>query len=65
MGYGLWVIPKSSHVARIQENFASLDCALVADDYTTIARLRRKYSKRFNNPSESWGVPLYEGLEGA
>ena len=63
MDRGTSVIPKSSHVQRIQENFASLNCALTPEDYAIIAKVGQKYLTRFNNPSKSWGVPLYEGLE--
>jgi len=64
MDRGTSVIPKSSHVKRIRENFASLDCALETEDYAKIATVGQKYLKRFNNPSKSWNVPLYEGLDG-
>ena len=61
---GTSVIPKSSHVHRILENFGSLNCSLQEDDYGIIADLGQKCLKRFNNPTKSWGVSLYEGLEG-
>ena len=61
---GTSVIPKSSHVQRILENFRSLDCSLKEEDYGVIEKLGEKYLKRFNNPTKSWGVPLYEGLDG-
>ena len=65
MGRGTSVIPKSQHADRIKENFASVNCKLEEEDYITIGKLGRKYLKRFNNPSESWDVPLYQGLEDA
>lgn len=57
------VIPKSAHAARIDENFASLECELEMDDYATLAHLGEK-PFRYNNPSKGWGVSLYKGLEG-
>jgi len=57
------VIPKSSHIDRIKENFATTDCQLQEADYKQITGLGEKYTKRFNNPSEGWNVPLYEGLD--
>ena len=65
MGRGYSVIPKSQHADRIKENFRSGKCKLEEEDYTAIEELGEKYLKRFNNPSESWGVPLYQGLEDA
>lgn len=65
MHRGTSVIPKSSHADRIKENFATTDCQLQEADYEQITDLAKKYTKRFNNPSEGWDVPLYEGLEDA
>lgn len=65
MDRGTSVIPKSQHADRIMENFAAARCKLEEEDYTTIKKLGKKYLKRFNNPSDGWGVPLYEGLEDA
>ena len=65
MDRGTSVIPKSQHAVRIEENFASKKCKLEEEDYVTIEKLGKKYLKRFNNPSEGWGVPLYQGLEDA
>ena len=59
------VIPKSQHADRIEENFESVKCKLEEEDYTTIERLGKEYSKRFNNPSDGWGVPLFQDLEDA
>jgi len=61
---GTSVIPKSSHTDRIEENFGSEHCQLEKDDYDEIAELGEKYTHRYNNPSKSWGVPLYKGLDG-
>lgn len=62
MSRGTSVIPKSSHNERVKENFESVECRLHKKDLKRIAEL---YSERyrFNNPSKSWGVPLFEGLE--
>lgn len=66
--WGMWrgtsVIPKSSHASRIQENFDALECDLEEEDYEVIREVGKTYLKRFNNPSEGWGVPLYKGLDG-
>lgn len=63
MGRGHSVIPKSQHADRIKENYASANCKLEEEDYITIEKLGKKYLKRFNNPSDGWGVSLFEGLE--
>ncbi|KAK0303919.1 hypothetical protein LTR01_007781 [Friedmanniomyces endolithicus] len=63
MGRGTSVIPKSQHKGRIEEDFGSAGCELGEGDVERIGGLGTvKY--RFNNPSEDWGVDLYEGLEG-
>lgn len=62
MARGTSVIPKTSHHDRIIENLHSLECVLDRDDLEDIDELDR-YHWRFNNPSKSWRVPLYEGLE--
>jgi len=59
---GTSIIPKSSHKKYIEENFYALKCILKDDDFDKIEELGKKYF-RYNNPTESWGVPLYEGLE--
>lgn len=64
MSRGNSVIPKSSHAERIDENFASKQCELEDDDFETIDGLGEKYTHRYNNPSKSWGVKLYDGLDG-
>ena len=63
MSRGTSVIPKSSHESRIVENFGSKECLLQSDDYMKIEKLGKKYVTRFNNPSSSWGVHLFEGLD--
>lgn len=64
MGRKTSVIPKSSHLERIQENLESTYCKLQKEDYAEIGDIGNKSTKRFNNPSDGWGVPLYDGLEG-
>ena len=59
------VIPKSSHIEHIEENFGALDCRLQAEDFKSISKIGKKYLHRFNNPSKSYGVPLFKGLDGA
>jgi alcohol dehydrogenase (NADP+) len=59
------VIPKSSHPEYIRENSGSLECRLHKKDNGKIKKLGRKFLKRFNNPSERWGVDLFEGLDDA
>lgn len=62
MRRGTSVIPKSSHRKWIAENFGALKCELEDEDFAKVDRLA-EYHHRFNNPSKSWGVELYEGLE--
>ena len=62
---GTSVIPKSSHALHIKENFKSTSCVLQESDYEEITNLGKKYLKRFNNPSDGYGVPLFEGLDDA
>jgi diketogulonate reductase-like aldo/keto reductase len=64
MARGTAVIPKSSHVNRIVENFGARDCPLSAVDVKMIEGIESKWIKRFNNPSRGWGVDLFEGLDG-
>jgi len=61
---GTSVIPKSQHPDRISENYEAKKCDLRYEDLKVIEELGRKYLHRFNNPSKSWGVDLYEGLDG-
>ena len=65
MQRGTSVIPKSAHADRIKENYASLHCKLQSSDYKQITAIGDKYTKRFNNPSKGWDVPLYKGLDDA
>lgn len=60
---GTALIPKSSHADRIKENYGTLHCKLQDVDFEQITGIGKKYTKRYNNPSEGWGVPLYKGLE--
>ena len=59
---GTSVIPKSQHVARIEENFGASECELEYVDFVELESLGDS-PVRFNNPSAGWGVPLYEGLQ--
>ena len=65
VGRGSSVIPKSSHEEYIVQNFEALECGLKAEDLAEIKLMEKDYVKRFSNPSESWGVKLFEGLEDA
>lgn len=58
------VIPKSSQVKHIDENFNAVNCELQKEDFDTIATVGRQYVKRYNNPSQQWGVHLFGGLDG-
>ena len=62
MGRGTSVIPKTSHLDRVEENYKSIGCVLESKDIKKIDKLHKEYF-RYNNPSKSWDVPLYEGLE--
>lgn len=59
---GTSVLPKSSHAARIAENFGAVRCELTDEDVGRVDDLA-EYHHRFNNPGKAWGVELYEGLE--
>lgn len=61
---GVNVIPKSGHAGRIRENFETRNCVLNDDDLREMEVLGKAEMKRFNNPSEGWGVDLFDGLEG-
>lgn len=61
---GTSVIPKSAHTSHIIENFGAQECELGPDDLAKLKLLGTKYLTRFNNPSKSWGVELFQGLEG-
>ena len=58
------MIPKSSHIEHLKENFFGLKCPLKQEDLDAINSIEQKYIKRYNNPGESWGVSLFEGLDG-
>ena len=63
MERGTSVIPKSAHAERIKENVQSDKCGLKQSDLKAI---ETGYPvKRFNNPSKSWGVTLFVGLDDA
>ena len=56
------VIPKSKHTDRIEENWEAQECGLEFEDYEALKK-EGMHPVRFNNPSGSWGVGLYEGLQ--
>ena len=64
MSRGTSVIPKSQHADRISENLGARKCDLSYEDFKTLKSIGERYLHRFNNPSKSWGVDLYEGLDG-
>lgn len=64
MARGASVIPKSKHENYIEENFGATRCVLKNDDFARIEKLGEEPT-RFNNPSDGWGVKLFEGLEDA
>lgn len=51
------VIPKSSKLDRLKENFQVLDFELTEEDMQQIKGIDRKY--RTNQPAKFWGVDLY------
>jgi alcohol dehydrogenase (NADP+) len=61
---GTVVIPKSVHAKYIEENFRSggKDVKLSEEEMARVAEQDRKV--RFNDPGKSWGVELFEGLDG-
>jgi alcohol dehydrogenase (NADP+) len=63
MSRGTSVIPKSQHKDRITENFDALECKLKEKDLERITDKLGKERRRYNNPSKSWRVSLYDGLE--
>ncbi|KAI9659602.1 MAG: hypothetical protein M1831_003683 [Alyxoria varia] len=61
MSRGTSVVPKSVHAGRIREDLESRGCGLGTQD---LERINGGFEvKRFNNPSQGWGVPLFEGLD--
>jgi len=54
----------SANGNSIVENFKSIECDLSAEELIKVDLLAEKYLTRFLDPSESWGVKLFEGLEG-
>lgn len=64
-GRGVSVIPKSSHTRLIEENFGSLDVELNKKDLKRFKKVVKRYLTRFNNPSEGWGIRLFDGLDDA
>lgn len=64
IGRGTSVIPKSARAEHIAEDFDTLKCELQEEDFRAIEALGRRYVKRYNNPSQGWGVNLFDGLEG-
>jgi alcohol dehydrogenase (NADP+) len=61
---GTVVIPKSVHAKYIEENFQSSkkDVKFSEEEMARVAEQDRK--ARFNDPGKSWGVELFEGLDG-
>jgi aldehyde reductase len=51
------VIPKTSKVERLEENFAVFDFDISGDDMEKIKALDRNY--RTNQPAKFWGIDLY------
>ena len=58
------MIPKSSHVARIEENNGAWGCGLEREDYEVIGEVGRKYLTRLYYPRVGWVLELFDGLEG-
>lgn len=51
------VIPKTSKLERLKENFQVFDFKLTKEDMDLIKSLERNY--RINNPAKFWGIDLY------
>lgn len=51
------IIPKSTHIERIKEDFEATECELHLKDFVTLKK--ELPTKRFSNPSKNWGVPLF------
>jgi diketogulonate reductase-like aldo/keto reductase len=52
------VIPKTSKLERLKENFQVFDFKLTKDDMNLIKTMDRKY--RTNQPGKFWGIDVYE-----
>lgn len=61
---GTSVILKSKNKNYIEDNFGATNCGLAAGDLADIDQLGED-PVRFNNPSKSWGVHLFDGLDDA
>ncbi|ETN42663.1 uncharacterized protein HMPREF1541_01820 [Cyphellophora europaea CBS 101466] len=62
MQRGTVVIPKSTHEKRIVENLGSVHVKFEDEEMVRITE--RDEKARFNDPGKSWGVELFEGLDG-
>ncbi|KAK4401447.1 Peptidyl-prolyl cis-trans isomerase Pin1 [Sesamum angolense] len=51
------IIPKSSKVERLEENFLVFDFELTEEDMDLIKTIDRNY--RTNQPAKFWGVDVY------
>jgi len=51
------VIPKTSRLDRLKENFEVFDFELTKEDMELIKSIDRKY--RTNQPAKFWGIDLY------
>lgn len=60
---GTVVIPKSTHENRIRENYGALEAAAKFSKKDLEKIAKEDKGVRFNNPSKSWGVDLFEGLD--
>ena len=47
------------------QNYGATECELEYEDLAEIKLIERDYLKRFNNPSKSYGIKLFEGLDDA
>ena len=63
MQRGTVVIPKSVHQERVVENFGASDVRLNEPEMELIGLRDKKM--RLNNPGKSWGVKLFDDLDGA